>query len=59
MKEKAKLLIAALDLGSPTFNSVSPKYILYTNVSTPSIPRRRSITAICGTPSEEICHSSK
>ena len=51
VEEKAKLLIEALKLGSPS--------TLYSNISTPLPISRRSISAICGTPSCEICHSSK
>ena len=54
LEEKAKLLIAALDLGSSQADTESAFKILnFVNPNT-SISRR-SIPAICGTPSTEIC----
>ena len=59
--EQAKLFIAALDLGSATAlpgqpgQPGQPRIINATN----SRISRRSIAAICGTPSSEICPHSK
>ena len=52
LDEQAKLLIAALDLGSAIG---SPGYRIINVSNTTSRISRRSIAAICGTPSSEIC----
>ena len=64
MEQKAKLLIAALDLGSPALDLTSvtasiTSYIIVNTTNTTSPISRRSIPAICGTPSSEICKQSK
>ena len=65
VEEKAKLLAAALDLGSPLTTITSTYTIASVNDTIPLNHKkflnvsisRRSIAAICGTPSSEICTS--
>ena len=61
VEEKAKLLVAALDLGSPlaltTYTIASVNYTIPLNLNKSISISRRSIAAICGTPSSEICTS--
>ena len=56
--EQAKLFIAALDLGSATALPGQPGQPRIINATNSRISRR-SIAAICGTPSSEICPHSK
>ena len=55
LDEQAKLFVAALDLGSASaLGTPSPRVLnATTRIS------RRSITAICGTPSTKICSHSE
>ena len=64
LEEQAQLLIAALDLGSLPVSAINAGRVQLPNIpptSTRNISRisRRSISAICGTPSTEICTTSK
>ena len=68
VEEKAKLLIAALDLGSPPILTTTSHIASVNNTIPWLVPNpnkkivqisRRSIAAICGTPSSEICTHSK
>ena len=59
VQEKAKLLIAALDLGSSPISFIPGKpIILHHNISVSRISRR-DISAICGKPSSDIYTQSK